>query len=466
MDFDLNYVPQFKAVIEDIIKAELKKYKITNFISAVVQNVNEDGTVDVYFPPNKKDIATGILNKSGEILEVGDSVEINTKNGNLSNSWVALKHGASKTPKINSSSSGSSRDVGGLPVNSVIGFDGTSSQIPHGYEIIENTPYIGESLKVGTILYYSGSDIPEGWKKCNGEAISREVYSELFEVIGTRYGSGDGVNTFNLPDFRERVAVGYAGDGAFDLGSSGGEKTHTLTVDEIPNHAHTMTSYYDDANYNTGTIPSDNGRYSLPYDAGNITRTQSTNAAGGGQAHNNMQPYLVVNFIIKVSSTTPVQSEVVNEYSTSTVNSYSANYINSLPGWATSDSLPIGSEVDFEGNASDIPTGWEIIENPDAYPLSEEVKTNKTWIDGKSVYRTVLSIGSMSANVEETRNISTISFDTIVSLTGFEQSSQFPHIPIPFVNNNRNYAYVEGNTLVVNVGWAASEVYIIIEYTK
>lgn len=465
MDFDLNYVPQFKAVIEDIIKAELKKYKITNFISAVVQNVNEDGTVDVYFPPNKKDIATGILNKSGEILEVGDSVEINTKNGNLSNSWVALKHGASKTPKINSSSSssGSSRDVGGLPVNSVIGFDGTSSQIPHGYEIIENTPYIGESLKVGTILYYSGSDIPEGWKKCNGEAISREVYSELFEVIGTRYGSGDGVNTFNLPDFRERVAVGYAGDGVFDLGSNGGEKTHTLTVDEIPPHKHQIKTNNDDWN-NTQS----GGNYGTTKDGTTAWYNNNwyTENTGGGQAHNNMQPYLVVNFIIKVSSTTPVQSEVVNEYSTSTVNSYSANYINSLPGWATSDSLPIGSEVDFEGNASDIPTGWEIIENPDAYPLFEEVKTNKTWIDGKSVYRTVLSIGSMSANVEATRNISTISFDTIVSLTGFEQSSQFPHIPIPFVNNNRNYAYVEGNTLVVNVGWAASEVYIIIEYTK
>lgn len=463
MDFDLNYVPQFKAVIEDIIKAELKKYKITNFISAVVQNVNEDGTVDVYFPPNKKDIATGILNKSGEILEVGDSVEINTKNGNLSNSWVALKHGASKTPKINSSSSGSSRDVGGLPVNSVIGFDGTSSQIPHGYEIIENTPYIGESLKVGTILYYSGSNIPEGWKKCNGEAISREVYSELFEVIGTRYGSGDGVNTFNLPDFRERVAVGYAGDGVFDLGSNGGEKTHTLTVDEIPPHKHQIKTNNDDWN-NTQS----GGNYGTTKDGTTAWYDNNwyTENTGGGQAHNNMQPYLVVNFIIKVSSTTPVQSEVVNEYSTSTVNSYSANYINSLPGWATSDSLPVGSEVDFEGNASDIPTGWEIIENPDAYPLFEEVKTNKTWIDGKSVYRTVLSIGSMSANVEATRNISTISFDTIVSLTGFEQSSQFPHIPIPFVNNNRNYAYVEGNTLVVNVGWAASEVYIIIEYTK
>lgn len=463
MDFDLNYVPQFKAVIEDIIKAELKKYKITNFISAVVQNVNEDGTVDVYFPPNKKDIATGILNKSGEILEVGDSVEINTKNGNLSNSWVALKHGASKTPKINSSSSGSSRDVGGLPINSVIGFDGTSSQIPHGYEIIENTPYIGESLKVGTILYYSGSDIPEGWKKCNGEAISREVYSELFEVIGTRYGSGDGVNTFNLPDFRERVAVGYAGDGVFDLGSNGGEKTHTLTVDEIPPHKHQIKTNNDDWN-NTQS----GGNYGTTKDGTTAWYDNNwyTENTGGGQAHNNMQPYLVVNFIIKVSSTTPIQSEVVNEYSTSTVNSYSANYINSLPGWATSDSLPIGSEVDFEGNASDIPTGWEIIENPDAYPLFEEVKTNKTWIDGKSVYRTVLSIGSMSANVEATRNISAISFDTIVSLTGFEQSSQYPHIPIPFVNNNRNYAYVEGNTLVVNVGWAASEVYIIIEYTK
>lgn len=80
----------------------------------------------------------------------------------------------------------------------------------------------------------------------------------------------------------------------YSAGDTGGEAEHTLTVDEIPEHEHTMTSYYDDANYNHGTIPDDNGRYSLPYDAGNTTRTQHTNMTGGGLAHNNMPPYLAV----------------------------------------------------------------------------------------------------------------------------------------------------------------------------
>ena len=85
-----------------------------------------------------------------------------------------------------------------------------------------------------------------------------------------------------------------AGD-TYTAGETGGEAEHTLTVDEMPEHEHTMTSYYDDANYNHATIPPDNGPYSLPYDGGSTTiRTQHTNMTGGGQAHNNMPPYLTV----------------------------------------------------------------------------------------------------------------------------------------------------------------------------
>ena len=80
MNIDLEYTSQFKSVIEDIVKTELKKNGITTYVSAIVQNINDNGTIDVYFPPNKKDIATGLLNKSGEELLIGDCVEITTKN--------------------------------------------------------------------------------------------------------------------------------------------------------------------------------------------------------------------------------------------------------------------------------------------------------------------------------------------------------------------------------------------------
>lgn len=95
MNMDLNYLPQFKAVIEDIVKTQIKNMGITNYISAIVQKVNVDGTVDVYLPPNKFNIVTKLFNKTGEQINVGDSVEIATKSGSLSNAWIAVKHGNS-----------------------------------------------------------------------------------------------------------------------------------------------------------------------------------------------------------------------------------------------------------------------------------------------------------------------------------------------------------------------------------
>ena len=93
MDFDLNYLAQYKSVIEEIVRAELKKQKIPTFISAIVHSVNQDGTVNVYLPPNKDNIVTKLLNKSGEILESNDIVEKMAKGGNLSNAWIMVKHG-------------------------------------------------------------------------------------------------------------------------------------------------------------------------------------------------------------------------------------------------------------------------------------------------------------------------------------------------------------------------------------
>ena len=93
MNMDINYVSQFKSVIEDIVKSEIKKAGITNYISAIVKSINGDGTINVYLPPNEQSLITGLYNKTGEIINVGDSVEIATKSGSLTNSWIAIKHG-------------------------------------------------------------------------------------------------------------------------------------------------------------------------------------------------------------------------------------------------------------------------------------------------------------------------------------------------------------------------------------
>lgn len=82
-----------KNVIQDIAQEEIKKFGFPTYKAAIVQKINDDGTVDVYLPPNKENLVTNVLNKCGEILMVNDSVEIATKNGSLTNCWVALKHG-------------------------------------------------------------------------------------------------------------------------------------------------------------------------------------------------------------------------------------------------------------------------------------------------------------------------------------------------------------------------------------
>lgn len=173
----------------------------------------------------------------------------------------------------------------------------------------------GETLQIGTILPYSGTTAPDNYMICDGSAISRTTYSTLFDVIGTTFGSGDGSTTFNLPNLKGRVPVGLdSNDTDFDtIGETGGEKKHTLTVGEMPSGVEVL-KYVSQAN--TWGLYVNNTPYQL--------QTQG----GQGQAHNNLQPYQVVNYIIKVAQTTPVQAEVVNAQSNSTQDAYSCNYVN------------------------------------------------------------------------------------------------------------------------------------------
>lgn len=140
---------------------------------------------------------------------------------------------------------------------------------------------MSDSVPIGAIQAFGGETAPEGWLICDGSAVSRETYPDLFKVIGTAYGSGDGSTTFNLPDQRGRVLIGTGG--GYSLGATGGEKTHTLTVNEMPAQNKGSSGYGYALNWGT---PEGDGRL---YGA----------SIGGGQAHNNMQPYIVTNYIIK-----------------------------------------------------------------------------------------------------------------------------------------------------------------------
>ena len=159
----------------------------------------------------------------------------------------------------------------------------------------------GIKPKAGFIYPLAGEVVPEGFLLCDGAAYSRTEYQELFAAIGTIYGAGDGSTTFNVPNLQTRVPVG-AGDG-YVLGSTGGEAEHTLTVDEMPSHKHTPSNtgyFYTTRGTGSSEIDGFTAGASFAQSGGNggVSRTQGTSLAGGGQAHNNMQPYTVVNYII------------------------------------------------------------------------------------------------------------------------------------------------------------------------
>ena len=164
-------------------------------------------------------------------------------------------------------------------------------------------PYIGQIMPAGF------ATIPRGWAPCNGATMSISQNQALFSVLGTVYG-GDGRTTFALPDLQGRAVMGA------NLGSIGqinGSETVTLTTDQLPSHTHivqastTLGSARPAANLfgeisgeSIFAVPGSND-VALPADA-NVT------PQGGGAPHNNMQPFLVVNYMIALQGLYPPRS--------------------------------------------------------------------------------------------------------------------------------------------------------------
>ena len=166
--------------------------------------------------------------------------------------------------------------------------DGVTSAIQTQLNTL--TTSISTAVPAGVITQFGGSTAPTGWKLCDGTAYSRTVtYNTLFDAIGTTYGAGDGSTTFNVPNLKGKVPVGLDdSQSEFNLlGETGGAKTHTLITAEIPSHSHSSLQ-----------LGNAGGSTGLPV-TGTVTTDTTTGSTGGGGAHNNLQPYIVVNYIIK-----------------------------------------------------------------------------------------------------------------------------------------------------------------------
>lgn len=189
---------------------------------------------------------------------------------------------------------------------------------------------------IGEIRAFAGNYAPEDWALCNGATMPINGNEALFSLLGVTYG-GDGVNNFKLPDLRVKLPVGAGtisaagGTGTYVLAGTGGATQVTLTSPNLPPHTHTLTGLNTPATSSSPTnnmLAASNGNNStltppypdvnlyttLPLPAGGTTTPNATLGAGaigntgGSQAHQNMMPYLCVNFIIATTGLYPQQS--------------------------------------------------------------------------------------------------------------------------------------------------------------
>lgn len=211
-------------------------------------------------------------------------------------------------------------------------FGPTGDTVKEGVDKLEDNiddiyTNLNNMAPAGVVQMYAGATAPTGWLFCDGAAVSRTTYSALFTVLSTTYGSGDGSTTFNLPDFRGRVAVGVgtgtgggaSGTGAPTGGSAltavargtwKGAETHALSEAELATHNHVLTDpghnhdIYDQAtasgsNYSYAPTNTDTNTFVARGSVSDAQTGITLADTGSGTAHNNIQPIMGINFIIK-----------------------------------------------------------------------------------------------------------------------------------------------------------------------
>lgn len=335
-----------------------------------------------------------------------------------------------------------------------------------------------DTLPIGTVQPFLGLTPPKGYLVCQGQAVNKITYSELYKICGDTFGQSTETE-FYLPDLRGKTIAGYnENDIAMNtIGKLLGETTHkhstgnhTLTIAEIPAHKHNFQSI-------AGSSGGDLGDYTMEYlleegsaypgRAGVATSgdwgsygTLWITETGGSQAHNhgdtgetpNYQPTIVMNWIVKAVMTVPIQSSLVTAYTDSSTDVYSCDYVNEAIRVGLGDNVPAGSIVDFNGE--EIPEGWEIApEYASAYiGTSQPTEEQDLWIEtSKNLFnKKAVSVGYLTENgmlFNDSDAYKTSDFIKIKPNTTYHKT-QTDTVRLKFYNSNRqrltnNYSDVD-----------------------
>ena len=239
----------------------------------------------------------------------------------------------------------------------------------------------GESIPIGSIIPYGNSVVPETYLLCDGQAVSRTDYPELFAIIGVTFGSGDGSTTFNVPDYRDKFVLGAGGD--VDLAETGGEKEVTLTIDEMPAHTHPVK----DRVYNVQFGRNDGGNGSRhPIGGTGLSHgVLEASSVGGGQPHNNMPPYVGTYYIIKAKQSAGIVATVVdNLSSTSATDALSANQgkiLNEAVTTIKGNFAYLSTDITADKNQNK--QGFTYIKLPEGFTLDNTIVIGAMWADNE-----------------------------------------------------------------------------------
>ena len=271
--------------------------KISDDGTEILRITNSSSDVIIRPVVDEKDII--FQQRDGtEVARIEDNGTFNVVTGKLAINATAITSTADELNLLDGGTSvGSSitiADTDGVVVND----GGTMKSVPAS----DFKEYI---MPTGAVLPYAGSSAPTGFLLCYGQAISRSTYADLFSAISTTYGTGDGSSTFNVPDLRGRVAAGQDDMGGSSanrltdqtgglngdtLGDTGGSETHTLTTAQMPAHTHTVAAQQQVSGDSTNR----GGSGQL-----GAAATITSSSTGGDGAHNNVQPTIILNYIIR-----------------------------------------------------------------------------------------------------------------------------------------------------------------------